>query len=98
MSDFRLMAEAAVDLACRKLGRQAACRTAELTLDGGPPAGPNRGRPPSDAVSKFLRRHPTMREWNALAHLAGSFVRHTARRLGEGRASTAAELLARYGA
>ncbi|UPT73153.1 MAG: FAD-dependent oxidoreductase [Elusimicrobiota bacterium] len=36
MSDYRVMAEAAVDLACRKLGVSAECRTHLSTLDGRP--------------------------------------------------------------
>ncbi len=80
MSDFRVMAEAAADAACDKLGRGKPCRTFLETLDGGP-VGEIRSYPkPWRPLKKFLRRHPRLRELHALAYLGGAFARHWARR------------------
>ncbi len=80
MSDYRVMAEAAVDAACRKLGTGGPCRTHLLTLDGKPvgeiPAWPQ----PSTELKKFLRTKPLLRELHALAYLGAGMASHLARR------------------
>lgn len=81
MSDYRVMAEAGVDLACRKLGVSAPCVTHLSTLDGAPvrdiPAWPQ----PDPRLKRFLRERPRLRELHALAHLGAGLLRHGARRL-----------------
>lgn len=80
MSDYRVMAEAAVDAACRKLGVSAPCATHLRTLSGAPigeiPAWPQ----PDPALKRFLRERPRLRELHALAHLGWGLARHLARR------------------
>jgi glycerol-3-phosphate dehydrogenase len=82
MSDFRLMAKDAVDLACARLGRALPCRTERVTLEGAelppPPVFPRPSRP----LKRFLRAHPHLRELHAWAHLAGAYFRHWGRRAG----------------
>ncbi|MBI4385768.1 MAG: FAD-dependent oxidoreductase [Elusimicrobia bacterium] len=76
MSDFRLMAQEAVDIACRKIGVNSPCRTADQTLAGEPlPPAKTWPRPPKP-LKKLLRRHPRLREMHALAYLAGGLLRH----------------------
>ncbi|MDX6770065.1 MAG: FAD-dependent oxidoreductase [Elusimicrobiota bacterium] len=81
MSDYRVMAEAAVDAACRKLGVDAACSTHLTTLSGAPvgeiPAWPH----PDPALKRFLRGQPRLRELHALAYLGADLARHVGRRL-----------------
>lgn len=80
MSDYRVMAEAAVDLACRKLGVSAEGRTHTLKLDGTPvgeiPDWPH----PNPDLKRFLRTKPLIREGHALAYLGAGMARHLARR------------------
>ncbi len=80
MSDYRVMAEAAVDAACAKLGVSARATTQDFTLDGKPVGAiPDYPRP-SRALKHFLRRHPRLREAHALAYLGAAFGAHLARR------------------
>ncbi|MDE2511881.1 MAG: FAD-dependent oxidoreductase [Elusimicrobia bacterium] len=80
MSDYRVMAEAAVDAACRKLGVTARASTQTLTLDGRP-VGPIPGwTPPSPALKNYLKTRPRLREAHALAYLGAAFGKHLARR------------------
>ncbi len=80
MSDYRVMAEAAVDAACLKLGISARGTTQNFTLDGRP-VGPVPGwTPPSPALKNFLKTRPRLRELHALAHLGGALAGHLARR------------------
>lgn len=80
MSDYRVMAEAAVDAACRKLGAGGPCRTHLLTLDGKPvgeiPSFPQ----PSADLKSFLRTKPLLRELHALSYLGAGMAAHMARR------------------
>ena len=97
MSDFRLMAEDAVDLACAKLGKPAPCRTAELTLDGSAPTAPSRGRPPAKPLARFFRTHPRLRELHSLAHLGAGYARHLGRRaIGSSASGTVEDFRANY--
>lgn len=97
MSDFRLMAEDAVDMACRKLGKAVACQTAQNALDGRPPSAPFRGRPPAKPLAKFFRTHPRLRELHSLAHLGLGFARHLGRRtLGAGGEATLEDFRSHY--
>lgn len=95
MSDFRVMAETAANLACRKLARESPCRTYRETLSGEPildvPDYPRPWRP----LRRFLRHHPRLRELHALAYLGAAFVRHFLRRAVGGR-RTAKELRVYY--
>lgn len=80
MSDYRVMAEAVTDAACRKLGVSARATTQDFTLDGRP-VGPIPGwAPPDPALKTFLKTRPRLRELHALAHLGGAFAAHLARR------------------
>jgi glycerol-3-phosphate dehydrogenase len=97
MSDFRVMAEAATNLACLKLGQPRACATYRETLAGKPvediPVHPEASR----ELKAFLRRHPRLRELHALAYLGAAFARHVGRRAaGGGLGATAADLRAYY--
>ncbi len=80
MSDFRVMAEAAVDAACARLGVRAACATHLTALDGTPVGAIPDWPRPSPALKRFLRERPRLREAHALAHLGGAFAAHLARR------------------
>lgn len=81
MSDFRLMAKDAVDLACRKLGHLEACTTDRRTLAGAAiPVIPDFRRP-WRPLKRFLRGHPRLRELYALSWLAFGLLAHFARRL-----------------
>lgn len=98
MSDFRVMAEAATTLACRKLGRAAQCRTFRETLDGKPvgeiPSFPRPWRP----VKRFLRHHPHLRALHALAYLGAAFAGHVVRKaLGQNGTLDAQSLKTYYG-
>lgn len=94
MSAYRLMAEDAADLLCRKLGRWAPCRTHLETLDGAPVGDVPDHRLPSHELKTFLARHPHLRELHSLAHLGAAFAKHALRRR---RESTAADFAERYG-
>jgi glycerol-3-phosphate dehydrogenase len=80
MSDFRVMAQAAADLACVKLKHPVVCRTHFETLAGETiesfPSFPRPWRP----LKKFLRGHPQLREMHSLAYLAAAFGRHLLRK------------------
>ncbi len=79
MSDFRLMAETASNRAAGLLGISAPCRTHRISLDGQPlERVPDDPRPP-DALKKFLRAHPRLREIHAMAYLGAGFLRHWTR-------------------
>ncbi|MEK7384501.1 MAG: FAD-dependent oxidoreductase [Elusimicrobiota bacterium] len=80
MSDYRVMAEAATDAACRKLG-VAARGTTHLTTLGGKAVGeiPEWSQP-SPGLKRFLRARPHLRELHALAHLGSAFASHLVRR------------------
>jgi len=80
MSDYRVMAEAAVDAACRKLGSTARGTTQTLTLDGRPVGDIPDFLPPSRALKNFLKTKPRLRELHALGHLGAAFALHAARR------------------
>jgi glycerol-3-phosphate dehydrogenase len=80
MSDFRLMAQDAVNLACRRLGKAASCQTYSWTLDGKPAVSPTSATAPKELFAGFLRRHPRLRQWHALSHLGVAFVHHLIRR------------------
>lgn len=97
MSDYRVMAEAAVDAACRKLGVSAPCVT-HLTTLGGEPVGAIPAWPqPDPALKRFLRERPRLRELHALAHLGLGLARHAARRAsGRAAAQDAAAFDKRY--
>ncbi len=75
MSDFRLMAEETSNLACKKLGIRAPCRTALETLNGEilPPSSFKRT---SSALERFLKAHPHLREAHAFSYLALAFLKH----------------------
>ena len=80
MSEYRIMAEAAVDAACLKIGAGGSCRTHLLTLEGKPvgeiPDWPH----PSADLKKFLRARPLLRELHALSYLGIGMASHLARR------------------
>ena len=80
MSDYRVMAEAAVDIACLKLGSGARATTQTLTLDGRPVGEIPDWPRPSPELKAFLRSHPRLRELHALGHLGVAFAAHLARR------------------
>lgn len=97
MSDFRLMAQDAVDLASRKLGKTASCQTYSWTLDGKPAGSPMPAAPPKEPFSGFLRHHPHLRQWHALSLLGGDFVRHLGRRvLGQVKMATLENFQSHY--
>ena len=97
MSDYRVMAESAIDLACRKLGSSARCRTHELTLEGGPVGDIPQWPRPSAKLKRFLRTRPRLRELHALAHLGAAFALHLGRRCaGLAAATDEAEFAKRY--
>ncbi|MBI5594476.1 MAG: FAD-dependent oxidoreductase [Elusimicrobia bacterium] len=79
MSDFRLMAKDAVDLACVKLGKDIPCTTHQVALDGSQ-ASPRPDFPrPSPALKRFLRKHPRLRELHALSYLGAGLAAHSLR-------------------
>ena len=80
MSDYRVMAEAAVDAACRKLGSSARATTQSFTLDGRPVGAIPDFSPPSPGLKNFLKTRPHLRELHALGHLGAAFALHAARR------------------
>lgn len=80
MSDYRLMAEAAGDVAVSLLGDFRPSRTAAETLAGAPVPGGASAPPPPAFVKRFLRRHPRLREAHAWGHLAVNYLRHWGRR------------------
>lgn len=80
MSDYRVMAETATDIACRLLGKGASCRTHKLTLDGRPVTDIPDWIQPDPRLKKFLRTKPHLRELYALAHLGVGLAGHFARR------------------
>jgi len=65
LSMYRLMAEEAADAACRRLGVEARCRTAELPLPGADGEAPSAAelarehRVPALAAARALKRHGT---------------------------------------
>lgn len=80
MSDYRVMAEAVTDAACRKLG-VAAAGTTHLTRLDGTPAGDIPDWPqPSAGLKRFLRTRPHLRELYALGFMGAGFASHLARR------------------
>ena len=98
MSDYRAMAEAAVDAACRKLGVAARATTQFVTLDGRPVGEIPDFQPPPSALKNFLKTRPRLRELHALAHLGKAFVCHLARRAaGRGRPEDEPAFRRRYG-
>lgn len=98
MSDFRLMAKDAVDLACLKLGRNIPCRTHQVTLAGGPAEPRPEFSRPHAGLKRFLRGHPRIRELHALAYLGAGLARHSLRALGGNLPlSTAADFRRHYG-
>ncbi len=97
MSDYRVMAEAAVDAACARLGLTARSTTAQTTLDGLPVGSIPDWPKPSAALKHFLRERPRLRELHALAHLGAAFAGHLARRArGASAAADADEFRRRY--
>jgi glycerol-3-phosphate dehydrogenase len=90
MSDFRVMAEAVTDLACRRLGRPTPCGTFRETLSGEPLGEPPVFPKPWRPLKVFLRSNPRLRELHALGYLGVAFARHLARRaLASGDTATA---------
>lgn len=96
MSDFRLMAEAAVDTTARLLGMSALSRTAHETLAGEPLDGALDRRRPGVFLKTFLRRHPRLREAHAWAYLAGGYARHWFRKLAPRQPVTADAVWSHY--
>ncbi|OGR93812.1 MAG: hypothetical protein A2V88_05355 [Elusimicrobia bacterium RBG_16_66_12] len=81
MSDYRVMAEAATDAACLKLGSSAR-GTTQLTTLGGESVGEIPDWPqPCPRLKRFLRARPRLRELHALAYLGAAFASHLARRI-----------------
>ncbi|MBI4061533.1 MAG: FAD-dependent oxidoreductase, partial [Elusimicrobia bacterium] len=80
MSDYRVMAETAVDAACRKLGTGGPCRTHLVTLDGKPVGEIPNWPHPSPGLKRFLRAKPLLRELHALSYLGAGMASHLARR------------------
>ncbi len=80
MSDYRIMAEAATDLASRKLGKGGPCRTHLETLDGRPVGEIPEFPLPSKPLKRFLRTKPLLRELHSLAYLGAGMASHLARR------------------
>ena len=80
MSDYRAMAEAVVDAACRKLGVAARATTQSFTLDGRAVGAIPDFPPPSPALKSLLKTRPRLRELHALGHLGAAFAVHIARR------------------
>ena len=76
MSDYRAMAEAAVDLASAKLNKGGPCRTHLVKLDGSPVADIPDFREPSAPLKRFLRTKPRLRELHALAYLGAGMASH----------------------
>lgn len=98
MSDYRVMAEAAVDLACRKLGVSAPCTTHLRTLDGAPVGETPDWPQPDPGLKRFLRERPRLRELHALWHLGLGLARHAARRVAGAAAPEGYEAFSRrYG-
>jgi glycerol-3-phosphate dehydrogenase len=98
MSDYRVMAETAVDAACLKLGSAARSTTSSLTLDGRDVGEIPSFAPPPPALKAWLKTRPRLRELYALGHLGGAFARHLARRAaGLAPAAGEAEFRRRYG-
>ncbi|MBI3289274.1 MAG: FAD-dependent oxidoreductase [Elusimicrobia bacterium] len=81
MSDYRAMAEAAVNAACAKIGADRPCRTHLLTLDGQPVGDIPDWPHPSPRLKRFLRTRPHLRELHALAYLGAGLAGHAARRV-----------------
>ncbi len=81
MSDYRVMAEAVVDAACRKLGSTARATTQSFTLDGRPVGAIPDFAPPSAELKNFLKTRPRLRELHALGYLGAGLALHTARRV-----------------
>ncbi|MBI5884041.1 MAG: FAD-dependent oxidoreductase [Elusimicrobia bacterium] len=96
MSDFRLMAETATDLVCRKLGVNASCRTHLETLSGQPAAAAPGFEMPSRFLQDFLKKRPRLRELHALSHLGWSLARHWAGQACLGRRLARADHLAAH--
>lgn len=80
MSDYRVMAEAAVDAACKKLGAGGPCGTHLLTLTGQPVPAAERWPQPNGRLKRLLRAHPRLRQLHALAYLGSGYFAHLARR------------------
>lgn len=95
MSDYRVMAEAGVDLACRKLGVDKPCVTHLTTLAGAPVGDIPDFPHPDPGLKRFLRDRPLLREGYALAHLGAGLARHAARRLTGSAGPVGAEEFAR---
>jgi glycerol-3-phosphate dehydrogenase len=96
MSDFRVMAQAAADLACAKLKHPLVCRTQHETLTGEPvssiPDFPRPWRP----LKRFLRNHPRLRELHALSYLGGAFSRHLLKKPFDGGTAVGPDEFRRY--
>jgi len=98
MSDFRLMAKDATDLACYKLGRNDPCRTARLDLKENSLPEPPDFPKPSAFAENLLHGNPRLREAHAWAHLAGAYARHWVRRsLGRAPWATPEQFRRHYG-
>jgi len=80
MSDYRVMAEAVTDAACRKLNVTARATTHLTTLAGQPVLKIPDWPQPSPSLKRFLRTRPHLRELHSLAHLGAAFASHLARR------------------
>ena len=80
MSDYRVMAEAVTDAACRKLGVTTRGITQERTLSGEAVGAIPDWPQPSKHLKSFLRTRPHLRELHALAYLGAGLASHLARR------------------
>lgn len=80
MSDYRVMAEAVTDAACRSLGLTTRGLTHERTLDGSEVGSTPFWPQPSPRLKRFLRERPRLRELHALAHLGAGLASHLVRR------------------
>lgn len=97
MSDYRMMADAVVSLACSKLSNKAICRSHQETLEGRPVGDIPEYSRPWRPLKQFLRRHPRLRELHALAYLGVAFARHMGRgALGNGSLADAVKFKEHY--
>jgi len=81
MSDFRLMAKDAVDLACRKIDSKKKCETHCLTLSGERLENIPAFARPGKRLKRFMRKNPRLRELYSLAWLGAGLIRHTLSRI-----------------
>lgn len=78
MSAFRKMAQDTTDLICKKIGKNAPCRTHLETLSGEPIRYSQAHPPPDPSLKSFLSRYPHLRQLYALGHLGAEWAKHWA--------------------